>query len=294
MGDLRRVGRFVRRWGGLLLLGALAGVVGAYVSSLRHTPAYVALATVEVVSAVTGDDHSLYDLDLAQTQAQTYLPQLRGLAVLADVIADTGMNRTPADLAGALTVERVPGTALINIRYHAADGESAAYLANKVAEVFIRRITTERRAAQAAARAGLEERLAANDTALQAALTRQAVLRDQISRPPGEQQELEQLAATVLDLELARAGLRGDLDTLRGLQALDAVPVRLVTRATAPPEPVAVRGVVGLGVAALGGLLAAALLLALLPYAVVPLRGGQPSAGGITPAVAPHPRKEIK
>ena len=262
MGEVRWAGRMVRRWGGLLLLGALAGVLGAYGSSLRHPPSYVALATVEVVSAVTGDARNLYDLDLARAQAQAYLPQIRRTGVLSDVIAATGMRRTPADLAAGIVVEQVPGTALINIRYYAGDGASAAYLANLVAETFIRRVTADRRAAQARARAALDARLAANEVALQTALTRQAVLQQQSPRPPAGQAELDRLTATLPDLERARTGLQRDLDELRRLHALDATPLRLVTRATAPPAPVAVRGVLSLGVAALGGLLAAALALA--------------------------------
>lgn len=265
--DIRQGDRFLQRWAGLLVLGVLAGVLGAYLSGLRHAPSYVALATVQVVSAATGDDQDMYDLDLAETLAQAYLPQIRRTGVLSDVIAATGMHSTPEELAAVVRVERVPGTALINIRYYAGDGASAAYLANLVAETFIRRVTADRRAAQARARADLDARLAANETALRAALTRQAILQQQSTRPPAAQAELDQLTTTLLDLEQARAGLRRDLDTLRRLHALDAVPVRLVTRATAPPEPVAVRGALSLSAAALGGLLAAALALALLSYA---------------------------
>ena len=268
MGEIRQAGRFVRRWAGLLLLGALAGVLGAYGSSLRHAPSYVAVATVEVVSTVTGDARNVYDLALAESLAQAYLPQIRRTGVLSDVIATLGLRRTPEDLAAVVMVERVPGTPLINIRYHAADGASAAYLANAVAEAFIRRVTADRRAAQARARADLDERLAANDAALQAALTRRAVLQQQPTRTPAAQAELDQLTTTVPDLERTRATLRSDLDDLRRRQALDATPLRLVAPATAPPEPVAVRGVLGLSVAALGGLLAAALLLAAWNYTV--------------------------
>jgi capsular polysaccharide biosynthesis protein len=264
--ELRRLGLLARRWGGWLLLGALAGVLGAYLAGFRHPPSYMARATVEAL-AVSDNGRIFDDQPLAAIQAQTYLATIRGTGVLSDVIATSGMRRTPEELAQQFTVQLVPGTALIDIQAYGGDGASAAYLANLIAEVFIRRVSAERTGTLATARASLEDRLAANEAALQTALVRQAILQQQARRTPAEQMELDQLSATVAEGVLTRAGLQRDLEATSQALALNAVPARLVERATAPAEPVAVRGLLSLTMAALGGLLMAAVVRATLAYA---------------------------
>jgi len=272
MVDLRQWGGVARRWGGLLALGALAGALAFFVVSLRHPPVYRAEATVAVISAVTGNEADLYDVDLAAALVQTYRLTIQSHAVLSDVIATLRLPTTPAALGAQISVVPVPGTNLLTIQvYYENSGEMAARLANTVAEQFIRRATLDRAAPLTAARATLTDRQTANEAALQAALTRQATLRVAPTRSAAEQQELAGLDAAIAEYALTRTTLLRQLDDLGQIQALNAVPARLVDRA-APPEPIAVRGSGSLGVAALTGGVAAALVLWALTFAPGTLR----------------------
>ncbi len=259
--------RVVRRWGGLVGLGALAGALAFFALSFRHPTVYRAQATVAIVSAVTGNEANPVDLELAGAVIPTYRLTIKSQAVLSDVIGTLGLRTTPGALAQQVIVAPVPGTNLLTIdAYFENSGDQAARLANTVAEQFIRRATLDRAAANADQRATLSARQAANEAILQTALARQAALQTLPTRSPSEQQELDRLAAEIPGDLLTRAGLLRQLDDLAQIQALNAIPARLVDRAI-PPEPVAVRGVFSLGVAALAGALAAALVLWALTFA---------------------------
>jgi capsular polysaccharide biosynthesis protein len=272
MVDLRQGGRLARRWGGWLALGALAGALAFFAASLRHPPVYRAEATVAVVSAVTGNEADLYDVDLASALIETDRLTIQSRAVLSDVIATLHLPTTPAALGQQITVVPVPGTNLLTIQvYYENSGDMAARLANTVAAQFIRRATLDRAAPLAAQQAALAARQAANEADLHTALTRQATLRAAPPRSPAAQRELEGLDATIAGYLLTRSTLRQQRDALGQIQAFNAVPARLVEQAV-PPEPIAVRGVGSLGVVALTGALAAALVLWALTFAAGTLR----------------------
>jgi capsular polysaccharide biosynthesis protein len=275
MVNVRQAGRLARRWGGWLVLGALAGALAFFVVSLRHPPVYRAEATVAVVSAVTGNEADLYDVDLAAALVPTYRLTIQSHAVLSDVIGTLRLPTTPAALESQISVVAVPGTNLLTIQvYYENSGDMAARVANTVAEQFIRRATLDRAAPFAAQRATLTARQTANEAALQAALTRQATLRAVPTRSAAEEQELAELDAAIAGYLLTRSTLRQQVDALGQIQAFNAVPARLVDQAV-PPEPIAVRGIGSLGIAALTGGVAAALILWVLAFAPGPLREAQ-------------------
>ena len=228
---MRALGRLVRRWSGWLGLGALAGVLAFAALSLRHPAVYRATATVAVVSAMTGDETERCRPGTGRG-AGGHLPaddQKPGGAVGRDrgaASADRARRAGRAD-----HVAPVPGTNLLTIEaYMEQDGAAAARLANTVAEQFIRRATLERAAPLAAQQAALADQQAANEAALQTALTRQATLRANPARRPAEQQELDRLDADIAAMP-TRTGLLRQLDALAQIQALNAVPARLVERA---------------------------------------------------------------
>ena len=260
MDDVRRLGRAARRWGGLVGLGALAGVLAFVALSFRHPPSYHAQATIAVVSAVSGNETNPYDVELAGALVETYRRTITSHTVLSDVIATLHLRTTPAALAGQLTVAPVPGTTLLTIDTYQGTADAAARLVNTVAEQFVRRATLDRAAPLAAQRAVLAARQSANEAALQTALARQATLRAGPARPATEQQELDRLDAEVAASLLTRSTLLRQLDDLGQIAALNAVPARVVDRAV-PPEPTPVRGLFSVGMAALAGGLAAALVL---------------------------------
>jgi capsular polysaccharide biosynthesis protein len=291
MDDLRRLGRAARRWGGLLGLGALAGALAFVALSFRHPPSYHAQATIAVVSAVSGNEANPYDVELAGALVDTYRLTVTSHAVLSDVIATLHLGTTPAALAGQFTVAPVPGTTLLTIDTYQADAAAAARLVNTVAEQFVHRATLDRAAPIAAQRAALAARQAANEGILHTALTRQATLRAIPVRAFAEQQALERLDAEIAASLLTRSTLLRQLDDLGQIQALNAVPARVVARAV-PPEPTPVRGLFSLGVAALAGGLAAALVLWALAVAAGTLTGAEEVRSALRlPVLGVIPRK---
>jgi capsular polysaccharide biosynthesis protein len=259
----------------LLALAALAGALAFFALSLRHPTVYRAEATVLIVSGLTGNETHPDDLGLASALLETYRLTVKSRAVLSDVIGTLHLTTTPDLLAGQINVVPVAGTNLLTIEaYYENNGDSAAQLANTVAEQFIRRATLDRAAPLIAQRATLTDREAANEAALQTALVRQATLQATTPRSAATQQELDRLDADIAGYLLTRADLLGQLGALAQIQALNAVPARLVERAV-PPEPIAVRGSFSLGVAAVAGAVAAALVLWALAFAAGTLSGAE-------------------
>jgi capsular polysaccharide biosynthesis protein len=275
MDGVPRLARSARRWGGLLALGALAGVLAFLVLSVRHPTVYRAEATVLIVSGLTGNEAHPDDLGLASALLETDRLTIKSHAVLSDVIGTLHLPTTPALLATQIEVVPVPGTNLLTIAaYYENNADAAAQLANTVAEQFIRRATLDRAAPLAAQRAVLTAQQAANEATLQTVLTRQATLRATTPRSTAAQQELDRLDADIAGYLLTRTDLLGRLSTLARIQALNSVPARLVERAV-PPPPIATSGAFSLGVAALTGALAAALVLWALAFAAGTLSGAE-------------------
>src|SRR5205814_8221486 len=126
MQDLRGMARVARRWGLYLALGALAGGAGFWLVSLRHPPSYVAQATVQIVSATSGDELNTADQLVAAALVPTYQQDIMGSTVLSDVIGTLHLTIRPDDLKQKVVVRRVPDTDLLNILGYGDDGASAA------------------------------------------------------------------------------------------------------------------------------------------------------------------------
>src|SRR5215218_5047657 len=132
-------GRALRQWGVLVLLGALVGGLAAYASSFRHPTVYVAEATVQVISGVTGNESAPVAVTFAANLQQTYARTIRSSPVLSEVRSLLHLRGTLRDVDGQLVILALPGSNLLTITAYGDTATQAADLANTTATVFIRR-----------------------------------------------------------------------------------------------------------------------------------------------------------
>lgn len=129
--DLARILR--RRWIPIVATG-VAGVAAAAGVSALQTPTYESMTQV-FVSTETGETSN----DLAQSNAYTlsrvltYAELASSERVLADVVADLGLDVDVRDLARAIEAAPVPDTTIIQIVARSDDPDEAAAIASATA-----------------------------------------------------------------------------------------------------------------------------------------------------------------
>lgn len=129
--SLREYLRVIRTyWAGMLVI-VLLSVSAAAVWTITQTRIYSSTAA-GIVQASTGDDLNLQFAgdSLAKSRAGSYSQQATSLEVAKIVIDDLKLDMTPAALAGTVSAELPPDTAIINITANALTPQNAQKIAN--------------------------------------------------------------------------------------------------------------------------------------------------------------------
>lgn len=161
--ELKNYLTIVIRWWWLILLLTIVAAGAALVVGALTLPVYAATATVLVNQAPHGDLTDAGALVTGQSLAGTYVQLLAKRPILEEVIADTGADLTPDQLAGAVQVIQVGDTGVITIQVEDGDPARAAQLANAIPEVFARQNEVLQASRYADTIANLSEELVAVD-----------------------------------------------------------------------------------------------------------------------------------
>jgi capsular polysaccharide biosynthesis protein len=125
----------LRRWGLVVLVGAILGGLAAFAVSLVVPPVYKATAQIFVAPAAE-PAVALQEVVLGQNLAKSYV-QLAG----ADVVLEPAMKRVGwSDLKSfreRTTIAQVRDTFVITISFELNDATRAAAAANAIAETFV-------------------------------------------------------------------------------------------------------------------------------------------------------------
>jgi len=129
----------------IILVTVLAVAASGAISFFVLDPVYQASTTVMVgkpVSYVDGSQLQIQDLNLNQRLARTYGEIVKSRVVSEEVIYQLNLNITPDQLKGKTAVNLVKDTEFITINVTDTDPEKAAAIANKLADVFKKRVMT--------------------------------------------------------------------------------------------------------------------------------------------------------
>lgn len=132
-----------RRLWFIVLATILAILASGIVSFFVLDPIYQASTTIMVgKSSGYGDSSQLQiqDLNLNQRLAKTYGQIVKSRGVSEEVIDHLGLNITPEQLKAKTTVSQVNDTEFITISVTDTNPEEAASIANKLSEVFKKKV----------------------------------------------------------------------------------------------------------------------------------------------------------
>ncbi len=225
-----------RRWWWLLLLAPLVSGVVAFSQVSRQQELYSASATVEINPPSLGTDFIYYD----PTIVATYRELITTTSVLGPLIDRLDLPLTEAELRSKISTEPVESTRLLRISISDTDPETAALLANEVANDFAVFALNRTEELSGPYREALDQQIAET----QANIATQQQVIDNLSTgenasSPEVQAQIETLRQNVRDLqgtyrELVLSASRMDLQ-----QASAQTGVVVVQNAAPPSAPYA-------------------------------------------------------
>jgi non-specific protein-tyrosine kinase len=138
--ELRQYWDLLKKWLWLILLTAVVAGAAAFFFSSRQTPIYRASTRLMVSQTGNSTAYSNYaDILAAERLSNTYAQMLTSRRLIQAAITKTGLEGVvyPAELAGAISVQPVRDTQLIDLSVEYPDPVIAAKLANALPEVFV-------------------------------------------------------------------------------------------------------------------------------------------------------------
>lgn len=149
-----------RLWAVLLVAAVLTGAAVGF--SLLQTPVYEASIKILVGQERGITEPSVGVGDLQQL-TKTMAEGVNSRPVVEDVVRELNLGTNSEDFLGRLSVEQVPNTQFIQVRYRDSSPERAQQIANAVGDVFSEQISQVSPSANAVT-ATVWERAAAPDT----------------------------------------------------------------------------------------------------------------------------------
>ncbi len=260
--ELRQYWDLLKKWLWLIVLTAVVAGAAAFFFSSRQTPIYRASTRLMVSQTGNNTAYSNYaDILAAERLSNTYAQMLTSRRLIQAAITKTGLEGVvyPSDLAGAISVQPVRDTQLIDLSVEYPDPVIAAKLANALPEVFVEFNNQQQTARYQELKTSLQQQL--ND------------LSDEIQATDAELQDLadatdaESKARTaVLEDRLAQyrntfGNVLAQLENIRLAEANALDTIVVVEEAVPPQHPVRPRvlmntllaaivgGMIGLGAA---------------------------------------------
>ena len=138
---------YLKKYIPIFFLVVAIALIGTFFYDKKiKTPVYSSTAKVVLVqqndNQTTSTSAALNDYTVNQKLTSTYTEIAKSELVLNQVIADLNLNTTAKDLSKNLTVAPVEGTTILTISVKDKSAEDASKIANKIAEVFTREITS--------------------------------------------------------------------------------------------------------------------------------------------------------
>lgn len=224
--EIRTAIAILGRWFWLIGLCIAAGITGASYANRTIEPQYEAGALLAVnqlsaEGALTNYDNLLANELLAKSYAET----MNSRPILADVIADLGLDTVPEELNDRVSTVLLPSTQLLRVVAVDTNPQRAADIANTVVAVFREQNAARIGTRYADARQQLERELAAAQAQIDQGTAELARLRD-----PARSFQPEQIRDAEAALNRHRANHAALADAVASVrvaetQAVDSIDV---------------------------------------------------------------------
>lgn len=251
--ELRQYVALLRRWFWLLALATVLAGAAAFLASSQMTPVYQASTTVLIREADNSIDASDYrSIITSERLARTYAEMMKNTPILETVRKQVGSPVSIRALKGAISVQPVRDTQLIEINVEDTNPDQAAAIANTLVNVFSDRNQQIQSSRFAASKESLRTKL--DEVEQQIQETRAALNADNAEAGANESDRLE---TTLRQYEQTYASLLQSYEQIRVAEAQSTSGIVQVEPATTPTNPVRPRTFTNVLLAAVVGLMLA-------------------------------------
>jgi capsular polysaccharide biosynthesis protein len=247
--DLRHLIRMLLSWSWLIVGVVLFAGVAAFLVSAAIPRVYEGKVTLVVGQGILSRNPDYNQVLASQRLTQTYAKLVATRPILARVITRTGLTVTPEQLSKRITVEAPRELTLVYLTVQADDAQSAAILANTLAEEMISASPAVLHTEET--QQFMEVELAATQAQIEETQREIVQLTDGSSRTASEEQQLQVLQGRIAGLRQTYAA------TLRLASSNGANLLTVVDPAVPPDGPVSLPVLLNLRVAMLLGLVVA-------------------------------------
>lgn len=192
--------RLIWRWAWLILLAGLIAGVAAYFGSTLFAPTYE--TSIQLFVSVPSRSSYLTEANMFSStyMTSTYSQMITDYPVLRQVIDELDLSMPIEDLRESISISEVQRTQLIDITVKGADPNLIVSIANKLGEVFSKRISDLQAARYTASKQALSEQVNEMDALIENTTAELAQVTDLNQRPQIEARlaEYKQLYADLV------------------------------------------------------------------------------------------------
>jgi non-specific protein-tyrosine kinase len=191
--ELHWIFAVIRRQIWLIVGCTLLAMVVAFIVTSTISSTYEATATLLIQPAQDTRTNEYNVLVAGERLALTYSEMLKGRVVLDTVISQNKLDETADSLARKITAQPVRDTQLIRLTIKDTSPAQAAFLANAIAEAFIKHVQTIQKERYAGSLSNLEEEMGALSSQIDEIQAKIQTLNTDRIDNEAEQEQLENL-----------------------------------------------------------------------------------------------------
>ncbi len=230
-----------RLWLIVLAIVLVAGMT--YVLSIRSTPIYQGSATLHIDYGADPRSDQYSSLVTSERSAATYVEMMKSPSLLEEVITNLGLPFTTKELQGALDVQQIRDTQLVQVSVEDSDPGRAAATANAIADTLIERIESSQRARYEQEQAELDAQIVSLEQSIedtQVALTAlgDPMDPDNVNMPEYVEMERTRLQAALTRDQTLYTILLDSAEDLRLASARYEDNITVFSPASVPTSPV--------------------------------------------------------
>jgi len=252
--DLRAYLALAWHWAWLFVLAAILAGAAAYLVSRQMTPIYRASTRLLINEAPANRTADYTAILTSERLARTYSEMITAGPTLQGVIDRLGLPVSVGSLKGAITVQPVRDTQLIDVAVEDADRVTAAAVTNTLVQVFVEQTQAMQASRFAASKQSLEGQLTELNQKVQT--TTQAV--EALSSGSQDRAERDRLETTLAQYRQTYASLLQSYEQVRLAEAQSTSNLVQVEPAVIPLSPIRPRVMQNALLAAVVGLMLAA------------------------------------
>ena len=249
--DLRQYSRIIWRWMWLLVLCAVLAGGAAFLVSRSMTPVYAASTTLLINEAPDAQTSDYTALLMSERLARTYAQMLAQRPVLSAVIEDLELEMDVEDLQGAVEIQPVRDTQLIELTVENENPYTAVTITNAIVAEFQKQNSVLQISRYAESKKSFEAQLERLDAQIKESEAGISAL-----DPIEEEAQIERLRADLTKYQASYSELLQSYEELRVAEANSVSTVVQVEPAVPDLDPVRPRTLMNTALAiVVGGML---------------------------------------